>query len=193
MPEYSFSIIMRPDNYIHQKIESGMGTAVLEEKDFTSLVKAIVGRFIQMFALYLPMTPSMRVKCQRIRGVNIGKNVFIGFEVYLDPVHPHLITIEDDVALSGKNLILVHTSPPSYLSESYPKISRLFTKTSPVIIKRGAWIAVGVIILPGVTIGENSIVTAGSVVSKDIPSNCIARGDPAEAVFRFDKKNDSKL
>ncbi|WP_205804410.1 acyltransferase [Methanolobus halotolerans] len=165
----------------------------MEEKDLISLAKAMVGRYIQMFALYVPMTPSMRVKCQRARGVNIGRNVFIGFEVYIDPVHPHMITIEDDVALSGKNLILVHTSPPSYLSESHPQLSRLFTKTLPVTIKRGAWISVGVTILPGVTIGENSIVTAGSIVSKDIPSNCIARGNPAEAVFRFNKKPDSKL
>ncbi|MDW7731251.1 MAG: acyltransferase [Methanolobus sp.] len=184
---------MRFDDYFYRKIRSGMGTAKLEEQDFSLLVKAIAGRFFQMFALYLPMTPSMRAKCQRIRGTNIGKNVFIGFEVYIDPVYPNLITIEDDVAISGKNLILVHTTPPAYFSESYPQISKIFTKTSPVTIKRGAWIAVGVVILPGVTIGENSIVTAGSVVSKDIPPNCIARGNPAEAVFQFDKKPVSKL
>lgn len=183
---------MRFGDHFYQKIRSGMGTAKLEEENFGSLVKAIVGRFIQMFALYLPMTPSMRAKCQKIRGVNIGKNVFIGFEVYIDPVHPHLITIEDDVAISGRNMILVHTSPPSRFSESYPQVSRLFTKTAPVTIKKGAWIAVGVVILPGVTIGENSIVTAGSIVSKDIPSNCIARGDPAEEIFRFDNKPVSK-
>jgi acetyltransferase-like isoleucine patch superfamily enzyme len=180
-------------NYFYRKIRVGMGTAKLEEEDFGSLVKAIVGRFIQMFALYLPMAPSMRARCQKMRGVDIGKNVFIGFEVYIDPVYPHMIKIEDDVAISGRNLILVHTSPPLYFSETHPRISKMFTKTSPVTIKRGAWIAVGVVILPGVTIGENSIVTAGSVVSKDIPSNCIARGNPAEAVFQFDKKPVSKL
>jgi len=184
---------MKSEDYLYGKIRSGMGTAVLEEKDLTSLVKAGVGRFIQMFALYLPMTPNMRVQFQKTRGVNIGKNVFIGFEVYFDPVHPHMITIEDDVALSGRDLILVHTSPPTYFSESNPKVSRLFTKTAPVTIKRGAWIAVGVVILPGVTIGENAVVTAGSIVSKDIPPNCIARGNPAEAVFRFDNKPGSKL
>ncbi|WP_406656885.1 acyltransferase [Methanolobus sp. ZRKC2] len=178
---------MKSNDYLYRKIRSSMGTAKLEEQDFASLIRAIVGRFFQMFASYLPMTPSMRVKCQRIRGVNIGENVFVGFEVYMDPVHPQMITIEDDVAISGRNSILVHTSPPSYFRESHPRMSKLFAKTSPVTIKRGAWIAIDVVILPGVTIGENSIVTAGSVVSKDIPPNCIARGNPAEVVLRLDK------
>lgn len=175
------------DDYFYRKTKSAMGTAKLEEQDFIALIRAIVGRFFQMFALYLPMTPSMRVRCQRIRGVNIGKNVFIGFEVYIDPVHPNMVTIEDEVALSGRDIVLVHTSPPSYFSESHPRISRLFSRTAPVTIKKGAWIAVDVVILPGVTIGENSIVTAGSVVSKDIPPNCIARGNPAEVISRLDK------
>jgi acetyltransferase-like isoleucine patch superfamily enzyme len=174
-------------NLLHKKIDSQMGSARLEEKNLNSLFKAIVGRFLQMFALYAPMTPRMRVALQRIRGVNIGKNVFLGNEVYLDPAYPQMIEIEDDVAISGKNTVLVHTSPPSYLKKCYPKMGAVFTKVSPVKIKRGAWITVGVIILPGVTIGENSIVTAGSIVTKDTPPNCIAQGNPAIVISKLRK------
>ena len=176
-------------NYFYRKIESQMGSARFEEKSFRSLVTAIVGRFLQMFALYIPMTPHMRVKLQSMRGVNVGKNVFLGSEVYFDPVYPHMITIEDDVAIGGRSIIIVHTSPPSYLRESHPRASYIFTKISPVTIKRGAWITLGVMILPGVTIGENSIITAGSVVMNDIPPNCIAQGNPAKVISRLKNSN----
>lgn len=172
-------------NYFYKKVEAHMGSARLEEMTFRSLFKAIIGRFLQMSTSYIPMTPLMRVKLQRIRGACIGENVFLGNDVYLDLAYPHLITIEDDVAISGRNTIIAHSVPPSYLKKCHPNIGVIFTKVSPVTIKKGAWITVGVVILPGVTIGENAIVTAGSVVTKNIPANCIAQGNPAVVVSKF--------
>ena len=52
----------------------------------------------------------------------------------------------------------------------------------PIVIKRNAWIGAGATILPGVTIGENSIVAAGAVVSKNVPSNTIVGGVPAKHI-----------
>lgn len=67
--------------------------------------------------------------------------------------------------------------------------------TRPVLIKGGCWIGAGVIILPGVTIGERSIIGAGSVVTKDIPSYCIACGRPARVIktYNFQKHEWCKL
>ncbi|WP_269429693.1 acyltransferase [Methanococcoides methylutens] len=162
-----------------------MGSATLEEKSLKALFKAVIGRFLQMTTLYIPMTPLMRVKIQRIRGVCIGENVFLGTDVYLDLVHPDMITIEDNVAISGRNTIITHSCPPYHFKENHPRVGSIFSKVSPVTIKKGAWITVGVVILPGVTIGENAIVTAGSVVTKNIPANCIAQGNPAEVVYEL--------
>lgn len=50
----------------------------------------------------------------------------------------------------------------------------------PILIKRNAWIGAGATILPGVTIGENSVVAAGAVVSKDVPDNVVVGGVPAK-------------
>lgn len=57
-------------------------------------------------------------------------------------------------------------------------------KAKPIIIKKNVWLGVNVIVLPGVEIGENSIIGAGSVVTKTIPPNTIAAGNPAK-VIRF--------
>jgi acetyltransferase-like isoleucine patch superfamily enzyme len=53
---------------------------------------------------------------------------------------------------------------------------------SPVVIKRNAWIGAGATILPGVTVGENAIVAAGAVVSKDVPANTVVAGVPAKVI-----------
>jgi acetyltransferase-like isoleucine patch superfamily enzyme len=52
----------------------------------------------------------------------------------------------------------------------------------PIVIKRNAWIGAAVTILPGVTVGENSVVAAGAVVTKDVPANTVVAGVPAKVI-----------
>lgn len=103
----------------------------------------------------------------------IGKNVFINFDcVFLDLGG---IIIEDNVLIAPK---------VSLLSEGHPiepeNRHALVPKT--IHIKKNAWIGAGATILQGVTIGENSVVAAGSVVSKDVPDNVIVGGAPAKII-----------
>lgn len=103
--------------------------------------------------------------------ITIGKNVFVNHAcTFMDRGG---ITIEDDV-LIGPKVNLITTNHPLNPNERRATISH------PIVIKKGAWIGVGVTILPGVTIGENSIVAAGAVVSKNVPDNCIVGGIPAK-------------
>ena len=101
----------------------------------------------------------------------IGKNVFINFDcVFLDLGG---ITIEDNVLIAPK---------VSLLSEGHPLSPNERGSLVPghIHIKRNAWIGAGSTILPGVTIGENAVVAAGAVVSKDVPTNTIVGGVPAK-------------
>ncbi|SFW17828.1 Acetyltransferase (isoleucine patch superfamily) [Sinomicrobium oceani] len=103
----------------------------------------------------------------------IGKNVFINFDcVFLDLGG---ITIEDNVLIAPK---------VSLLSEGHPisPDERHSLVPKPIRIKRNAWIGANATILQGVTIGENSVVAAGSVVSKDVPDNMIVGGIPAKII-----------
>ena len=85
------------------------------------------------------------------------------------------ITIEDDVLVGPKvNLITInHPLDPS---------ERQSTISNPIVIKKNAWIGVGAVVMPGVTIGENSVVSAAAVVTKDVPPNTVVAGIPAKII-----------
>ncbi|RPD44069.1 sugar O-acetyltransferase [Paracnuella aquatica] len=107
------------------------------------------------------------------KNTKIGKNVFINFDcVFLDLGG---ITIEDGVLIAPK---------VSLLSEGHPinHADRQSLVPGHIHIKKNAWIGAGATILPGVTIGENSVVAAGAVVSKDVPANTIVGGVPAKVI-----------
>ena len=111
----------------------------------------------------------------------IGKNVGIGMGVFIEESRPYLVTIEDNVNIGPKAVILAHDSSYHSVCPEIPII------TKKVIIKKNAYIGAGAIILPGVTIGIGSIVAAGAVVSKDIPNFSVAAGNPARVVSKLPK------
>ena len=103
----------------------------------------------------------------------VGKEVFINFGcTFLDQGG---ITIEDGVFSGPGAKILTEHHP-----EEPALRHRLLVK--PVVVRRKAWIGAGAIILPGVTVGENAIVAAGTVVTKDVPDNAIVAGVPAKVL-----------
>lgn len=111
------------------------------------------------------------------RHIKIGKNVFINHACsFLDMGG---ITIEDDVQIGPRVNLITENHPvdPS---------KRKHLDLKPVHIKRNVWIGAGVTILPGVTVGENSIVAAGAVVNKDVPANAIFGGVPAKMIKQLD-------
>lgn len=109
--------------------------------------------------------------------ISIGKNVFVNHAcTFMDRGG---ITIEDNV-LIGPKVNLITTNHPINPAE------RRATISNAILIKKGAWIGVGATILPGVTVGENSIIAAGAVVSKDVPDNVIVGGIPAKIIKSID-------
>jgi acetyltransferase-like isoleucine patch superfamily enzyme len=103
----------------------------------------------------------------------IGKNVFINFDcTFLDLGG---ITIEDDVLIAPK---------VSLLSEGHPisPADRHSLMVGHIHIKKNAWFGANATIMHGVTVGENAVVAAGAVVSKDVPDNAIVGGVPAKII-----------
>jgi len=111
------------------------------------------------------------------KNTKIGKNVFINFDcVFLDLGG---ITIEDNVLIAPKVSLLSegHVISPNERQSLVP---------GHIHIKKNAWIGAGAAILPGITVGENAIVAAGAVVSKDVPANAIAGGVPAKIIKKIE-------
>jgi maltose O-acetyltransferase len=111
-------------------------------------------------------------------GLIVGKNFQCGRTTKIDYPHCWHITIGDDVTFGPDVMILAHdTSTKSYLK---------YTKVQNVIIGNNVFIGARAIILPGVTIQDNVIVGAGSVVSKDVKKNTVVAGNPAKFICYTD-------
>ena len=123
------------------------------------------------------------VKMQRLRGVKIGENCHLNPYALIDLMYPELITIENNVTLGSFSMLFAHNNPTANLflkQGDYPR------KTGEIRIKSGAVINPGAIITLGVTIGENSIISSGSVVTQDIPDYCVVVGNPARVIKKID-------
>lgn len=129
------------------------------------IASGIVKRVLQEVAKIAPGARTLRPRLHRARGVNIGNDVWIGYDSILETAHPELITIEDGASIGIRVTIVAH-----------------FREQTGVRIEQDAFIGPGVVILPGVVVGRGAVVTAGSVVSRSIPAMTVAQGNPAVPV-----------
>jgi acetyltransferase-like isoleucine patch superfamily enzyme len=132
-----------------------------------SPVRAMWNRVLQHFARILPGAQSVRVALHRARGVKIGQNVWVGYDVVLDTSRPFLITLEDGCVLSMRVTVLAH-----------------FRESTGVTIERDAFVGAGALILPNVVIGHGAVVAAGSVVTRSVPPMTMVQGNPAVPVAK---------
>jgi acetyltransferase-like isoleucine patch superfamily enzyme len=149
-----------------------------------------LGRALQLFwRRMLCLEPSklcpsvsLRLFLLRCMGIRIGRDVFVGFHVEFDTNFSELIEIGDHVTISHRCVIAAHmaTSVDTPVVKAFPE------RSAAVRIGNGAWICVGAILLPGVSIGENSVVAAGAVVTRDVPPRTLVAGVPARPVRELD-------
>ena len=137
-----------------------------------------LSRLRKLFFLHLQHLPmksrGWRARVCKWGGVNIENpsKTFIGEGVVFDTNYPEDITIEEGVRVTTGCVLLTHFMEPSSGSYSRGKI----------IIKKKAYLGCRTIICKPVTIGENAIVGAGSIITKDIPANEVWAGNPAKFI-----------
>ncbi len=117
--------------------------------------------------------------------VHMGNNVYLNFNVTLvDDTHIYI----GDSTMLGPNVVIAtagHPILPELRENGYQY-------NAPVHIGKNCWLGAGVLVLPGVTIGDNTVIGAGSVVTKDIPANVVAVGNPCR-VLREIGEHDRKF
>ena len=124
--------------------------------------------------------PSWRTQLHRLRGVRLGKGVYVGYDVIFDRIHPDQITVGDYAEIGDRTIISAHSRGTLPLRDKYPR------SVQPVRIGQGVWIAPHCTIIQGVEIGDRSVIGTGAVVTKSIPPGCLAVGVPARVVKKLE-------
>lgn len=114
--------------------------------------------------------------------VHFGKNVYANFNLTLvDDTHIYV----GDYTMLGPNVVLATAGHPIL-----PELrEQAYQYNMPVCIGRNCWLGAGVIVLPGVSIGDNTVIGAGSIVTKDIPANVVAVGNPCRVLRKIGEHN----
>lgn len=148
---------------------------------FKSLMLRLCKKKFKQFSDSSEFRPgAYAISCSKI---SIGNRVVIrpGTMLFADTrVNGASITIEDDVLIGSG--VHFYTGNHAFDNIEVPIIDQGHSESREVIVKKGSWIGANAIILPGVTIGENTVIGAGSVVTKSIPSKAVAAGNPAKVI-----------
>ena len=107
--------------------------------------------------------------------VHFGKNIYVNFNMTLvDDTHIYV----GDATMFGPNVTIATAGHPIL-----PELrEQAYQYNMPVRIGKNCWLGAGVIVMPGVTIGDNTVIGAGSIVTKDIPANVVAVGNPCRVM-----------
>lgn len=132
-----------------------------------SLPRRVSNRVLHLLARFLPGSTSVRPFLHRLRGVKIGKDVFIGDDVYLENEHPAAVEIQSGVHISVRAVILAHTRG-----------------AGSVVIERDAFIGPNTVIITSgskpLRIGEGAVIGAGVVVTRDVPAHVLLANEAAK-------------
>lgn len=146
-------------------------TACLKGVSFKLYVYIYMQSFVVKIRklLYCVSTRIQEYKLRKIYNMDIGTNTHISRRAILDPsVNPQGIHVGDNTWITGNVIVLAHDASRAIKCDTY--------------IGKNCFIGCGSIILPGVVIGDEVIVGAGSIVTKNIPSRCIVAGNPAKII-----------
>ena len=137
--------------------------------EIRTLFSELIGKKVDESFLLIP--PFFTAGGDEIR---VGRNVFVNQNCTFYDLGG--LDIADDVMI-GPNVSIITAGHPLG-----PSQRRTATIGRPIVIERNVWIAAGATIVGGVTVGENSVVAAGSVVTRNVPANTLVAGNPARVV-----------
>lgn len=153
------------------------------------LKNALLLKYCMYSVLLTPINYRLiRPKLWKWMGCKVGKNCYIGYEVYIDITHADMIELEDHVHIAERCFILCHQRDLSdyCIGDDYAKLGY---KVKKVVLKKGCLLGTDSMVLPGVTIGEGAIVGAGSLVTKDVPAWTVVTGRPAKVIRKIPHRN----
>lgn len=151
-----------------------LNNGVYTNEEIRQQMSQITGQELdESFSLFLPFTSDFG------KNIRIGKNVFINSGCRFQDQGQIII---GDGSLIGHNVVF------ATINHDYDPLNRGTMYLKPIELKERTWVGSNATILPGVTIGKNSVVAAGSVVTKDVPPDTIVGGNPAKFISNLEDK-----
>jgi acetyltransferase-like isoleucine patch superfamily enzyme len=139
------------------------------------MIFKLLQRFLNRIAYFAPGGYKFRPQLHRLRGVHIGKNVWISQYVYIDELHPSAVTIGDNCSIGLRTSIITHFYWGPLRSDEH---------AVKVHIEENVFIGPHCVILPGVHIGKGAVIQAGTVVTRDVPSETVWGTPKSEPIAR---------
>lgn len=141
-------------------------------------MRAIIKRMLKLLVKQMPMY-RLRAAMLRLCGYAVGKDVYVGEDLIIidEPSDWGMVSIGDRVAVSPRVTLVVSSRPNFSRMAAYVPV-----KHGPITIENDVWLGTGVVVLPGIKIGEGAVVGANSVVTKDVRPYTIVGGSPARLI-----------
>jgi len=145
-------------------------------------IRSLRKRLIKLLVRFIPGW-GLRASLLRMAGYTVGSPVFIGEDLIIVDTQygTPQVFIGNKVTISQRVTLVTSSGAPDS-----KEVYQIFgSNDGPIVIKDGAWIGAGAIILPNITIGRAAVVGAGAVVTKDVPPCTVVAGVPARPIKRF--------
>ena len=169
--------LMQEQLHCLEKLEAFNRTPISDAETRNALLKEMFAELGDNCCVLSPLHANFGGKF-----VHFGKNIFTNFNLTLvDDTHIYV----GDYTMIAPNVTIATASHP--ISPELRQKGLQYNM--PVHIGKNCWLGAGVIVLPGVTIGDNTVVGAGSVVTKDLPANVVAVGNPARILREIEEKD----
>lgn len=158
------------------KITSVLNNSYHTPEEIRELFSKLIGKPVdESFSMF----PPFFTDCGK--NINVGKNVFINTGCRFQDQGGIII---GDNSLIGHNVVL------ATLNHGFASEKRSSIYPSPIVIGKNVWIGANATVVPGVTIGDNAIIAAGAVVTKDVPENTVVGGVPAKVIKKIDSEKE---
>lgn len=152
-----------------------------KQKTLEKLIPSSVGKNLCVFSPFY---------CEYGVNIKVGEGCFVNYSCTFLDISP--IVLGNGVWI-GANVTIATPNHPllsdERLPQDYPDGNHDLEYSNPITIKDNVWICSGAIICGGVTIGENSVIAAGAVVTRDVPANSLVAGMPARVIRQLDDKD----
>lgn len=150
-----------------QQLCARLRSLTIHDEEYRALIEELIPGIPESTTICPPF------HCDHGHGLELGENVFVNYNAVM--LDSGMIRIGSNTKIGPNAQFYTPNHPIDYIERRKPQETAL-----PITIGEDCWIGGGVTICPGVTIGDRCIVAAGSVVTKDMPDDCLVAGCPAE-------------